>query len=1333
MAAAAPKTIEEIEAQIKAIQAQKAGLAPLDENGEGVPLAASDGAYMDEDIYGGTKSRFDGYVTSIAANDDADADDDDYETTSLMQNKRTGYTAPTAFLSDVIGSDKDYDPFAERRIPRIADREDEYRAQRRKMMISPERLDPFADGGKTPDAKSRTFQVIMKEQALNKDQMELRKKLVEKAKTGELKPVANGDATAVKPAKRRRWDQQAGDETPSTPAKKKASSWDMAESQTPSQSRWDETPGRIPKGSETPGATPGASTRMWEPTPAHATPGAATPGHDTPGHKATPSARRNRWDETPKTDRETPGHGSGWAETPRTDRTGVDLIQETPTPSASKRRSRWDETPVSNMGNQTPQTPSMLTPGGLTPSSMTPSAMTPSGVTPTGAKAMAMATPTPGHLMAMTPEQLQAYRWEREIDERNRPLSDEELDSMFPPGYKVLQPPAGYVPIRTPARKLTSTPTPLAGLGGTPSAGGGFFFQKDDPIKMLDTQPKGNLPPLKPEDIQYFDKLLADVDEESLSPDEQKERKIMKLLLKIKNGTPPMRKAALRQITDKAREFGAGPLFNQILPLLMSPTLEDQERHLLVKVIDRVLYKLDDLVRPYVHKILVVIEPLLIDEDYYARVEGREIISNLAKAAGLATMISTMRPDIDNIDEYVRNTTARAFAVVASALGIPSLLPFLKAVCRSKKSWQARHTGIKIVQQIAILMGCAILPHLRNLVEIIEHGLVDEQQKVRTITALALAALAEAATPYGIESFDSVLKPLWKGIRTHRGKGLAAFLKAIGYLIPLMDAEYANYYTREVMLILIREFQSPDEEMKKIVLKVVKQCCGTDGVEPQYIKEEVLPHFFKHFWNHRMALDRRNYRQLVDTTVEIANKVGAAEIINRIVDDLKDENEQYRKMVMETIEKIMGNLGAADIDSRLEEQLIDGILYAFQEQTTEDMVMLNGFGTIVNALGKRVKPYLPQICGTILWRLNNKSAKVRQQAADLISRIAVVMKTCQEEKLMGHLGVVLYEYLGEEYPEVLGSILGALKAIVNVIGMHKMTPPIKDLLPRLTPILKNRHEKVQENCIDLVGRIADRGAEYVSAREWMRICFELLELLKAHKKAIRRATVNTFGYIAKAIGPHDVLATLLNNLRVQERQNRVCTTVAIAIVAETCSPFTVLPALMNEYRVPELNVQNGVLKSLSFLFEYIGEMGKDYIYAVTPLLEDALMDRDLVHRQTACAAIQHMALGVYGFGCEDALVHLLNYVWPNIFETSPHLVQAFMGAVEGLRVALGPIKILQYSLQGLFHPARKVRDVYWKIYNTLYIGGQDALVAGYPRIPDDNRNNFVRHELDYIL
>ena len=641
------------------------------------------------------------------------------------------------------------------------------------------------------------------------------------------------------------------------------------------------------------------------------------------------------------------------------------------------------------------------------------------GATPFGL----MDAPTPlvgGQAVPMTPEAYQAMRWEREIEERNRPMTDEELDAMFPSeGFKILEAPANYMPIRTPARKLLATPTPMAG-GATPM----FGIQVEDRHQQFDLPavPEG-LPEMKPEDYQYFAPLLKATDDEELSLEEQKERKIMRLLLKVKNGTPPQRKTALRQLTDKAREFGAGPLFNQILPLLMSPTLEDQERHLLVKVIDRILYKLDELVRPFVHKILVVIEPLLIDEDYYARVEGREIISNLSKAAGLATMIAAMRPDIDNIDEYVRNTTARAFSVVASALGIPALLPFLRAVCQSKKSWQARHTGIKIVQQISILMGCAVLPHLTSLVSLIEKGLDDENQKawrppsltsqnqmlsagprpqVRTICALSIAALAEAAAPYGIESFDSVLKPLWKGIRAHRGKVLAAFLKAIGFIIPLMQAEYAMYYTKEVMVILTREFATQDEEMKKIVLKVVKQCVGTDGVEADYIRKEVLPEFFRNFWVRRMALDRRNYKQLVETSVEIAMKVGCSDIVGRVVDDLKDESEPYRRMVMETIEKVVEALGTADIDARLEEQLIDGILYAFQEQTGDDgFVMLNGFGTVVNALGKRVKPYLPQICGTVKWRLNNKSAKVRQQAADLISRIAAVMHKCEEDQARG--------------------------------------------------------------------------------------------------------------------------------------------------------------------------------------------------------------------------------------------------------------------------------------------------------------------------------------------
>ncbi|KAK0656833.1 armadillo-type protein [Cercophora newfieldiana] len=979
------------------------------------------------------------------------------------------------------------------------------------------------------------------------------------------------------------------------------------------------------------------------------------------------------------------------------------------TTAEAKKRSRWDQAPaVAPLGGEAKKKSSRW--------DQAPSA------TPIGNIGLATPMhPSQGVVLPTT--------FGTDAAGRYMPLSDEELDAMLPgpdDGYKILEFPPGYAPVRAPAHKLMQPPTPATG----------FMMQDPDSVRLSGQQvPKeipgvGDLQFFKPEDMAYFGKLTDGSDEDSLSVEELKERKIMRLLLKVKNGTPPMRKTALRQLTDNARNFGAGPLFNQILPLLMEKTLEDQERHLLVKVIDRILYKLDDMVRPYVHKILVVIEPLLIDQDYYARVEGREIISNLSKAAGLATMISVMRPDIDHVDEYVRNTTARAFAVVASALGIPALLPFLQAVCRSKKSWQARHTGVKIVQQIPILMGCAVLPHLKRLVDCIGPNLNDEQTKVRTVTSLAIAALAEASNPYGIESFDDILNPLWTGARKQRGKGLAGFLKAVGYIIPLMDEDYANYYTSQIMEILLREFSSPDEEMKKVVLKVISQCAATDGVTAGYLKEHVLDEFFKSFWVRRMALDKRNYRQVVETTVDIGQKVGVSEILERIVANLKDESEAYRKMTVETVEKMVASLGAADIGERLEERLIDGILHSFQEQSVEDIVMLNGFGSVVNALGTRCKPYLPQIVSTILWRLNNKSATVRQQAADLVSRIAMVMKQCGEDALMGKLGIVLYEYLGEEYPEVLGSILGALRSIVTVVGISQMQPPIKDLLPRLTPILRNRHEKVQENTIDLVGRIADRGPESVNAREWMRICFELLDMLKAHKKGIRRAANNTFGFIAKAIGPQDVLATLLNNLRVQERQSRVNTAVAIGIVAETCAPFTVLPALMNEYRVPELNVQNGVLKSLSFLFEYIGEMAKDYVYAVTPLLEDALIDRDQVHRQTAASVVKHIALGVVGLGCEDAMVHLLNLLYPNLFETSPHVIDRIVEAIEAIRMAVGPGLVLNYVWAGLFHPARKVRTPYWRLYNDAYVQGADAMVPYYPNLTEEGID---RGELAIVL
>lgn len=911
----------------------------------------------------------------------------------------------------------------------------------------------------------------------------------------------------------------------------------------------------------------------------------------------------------------------------------------------------------------------------------------------------------------------QEVKSEVEIDPRNRYISDEELNKLLPlEGYEIVKPPADYKPAKLTRDFLTSKKAPIQGLQsvGTDASG----------RQLVVAEGAGeDLPAMREDDLQLFGLLLES--DKKLTSLEQRQRKILTLLLKIKNGTPAIRKAAMKVLSERCRDFGAEVVFSQLFQLLQSPTLDEWERHLMVKVLNRMMFRLEELCRPHVTQILKTISSMLLNEDNYVRSEGRELVANLAKAVGLPTMLTALRPDIDSKDEFMRNIVARCFAVVAGTLGVKQLVPFLGAAVKSKKSWEARHTGVKVVQQIAILLGSGVLPYLQDLVNIVEPLLADENPRVKVMACLAIVSLAEASAPFGIDSFGAVLSRLWVGLAGSQSRLMAAYLQAVSSIIPLMPEKYASEYITLVMNVVMVQFENPEEEMKRTLLKVIKQCLDNQEIKPSFVIEKMLSRFWDSFWIRKLTIDRLIVQQLTEATLSLAKKIGSMLVLPRLVLLLKEDHEPMRRAAIDTIVQSMKTCGVSEIELSFDERLVDAASFAFHQQSTDDSnFMLERFASVVSLLELRAKPFLPAIVTSIAVRIKTKTPRIRQQAADLITQLAVILAQCDEERLLVTLGQMLYENLGEEYPEVLGSIIGAIKAVFVVLGPARMSPGIPDLLPTLTPILQNRHDKVQEQLVDLIGKIADKAADQVNAKEWVRICFDLLDLLKAERKKIRRATINTFGYIAKAIGPQDVILTLINNLKVQERQMRICTTVAIAIVAEACGPFTVIPALMNEYRVPSNNIQNGILKSFSFMFEYIGEMAKDYVYAVTPMLEDALLDRDLVHRQTAATILKHLALGVAGFGCEDVLIHIFNYVIANLFETSPHVVNAVTEAFEAMRVSVGPGYLLMYVLQGLFHPAKRVRESYWRLYNLLYIGAQDSLVPFYPALPVSSDGNY---------
>jgi splicing factor 3B subunit 1 len=387
----------------------------------------------------------------------------------------------------------------------------------------------------------------------------------------------------------------------------------------------------------------------------------------------------------------------------------------------------------------------------------------------------------------------------------------------------------------------------------------------------------------------------------------------------------------------------------------------------------------------------------------------------------------------------------------------------------------------------------------------------------------------------------------------------------------------------------------------------------------------------------------------------------------------------------------------------------------------------------VDSVGKRLSTSLQASVDEIAAGLNRPNHRTRQHCLELLTIYSSSLYDCGMKKDLLYFYGQVQAFLGEEYPDVLASVLDAIRSITDIIEAGELNPPPEEIVGHLVPILKNRHNKVSYSCISLIMSMSIKSPESMHNKEWMRICFELLELLKADRKRVRSAAVNAFAYIAKAIGPFDVLLALLNNLQVQERQIRLCTTSAIAVLAERCGAFNVLPALMNEYRAQDANVQNGTLKAIQFLFQAIGRRTADYAYSVTPLLTGALIEREAIHRQIACGVVEKFALGCFASGKEDALIHLLNHLLPNIFESTLHFIDAVMDALDALRVSLGPGICLQYCLAGLFHPARKVRSQYWRVYNNLVIYSGDALVPYYPLLQNTSSNRYHRDEFDVFI
>jgi splicing factor 3B subunit 1 len=1057
-------------------------------------------------------------------------------------------------------------------------------------------------------------------------------------------------------------------------------------------------------------------------------------------------------------------------------------------------------------------------------------------------------------------EQLMLQR----VIEAQRYMTDEQIDGMMPPGYTLVPVPADI------AAKATATETGSAALadagpatGGAAEGAAGVDAAVAAAARRIDLPVDGvvadDLPPLRVEDAAVFQLLIEyrHLHDSELPPEHARRVHALRSLLKFKNGNPRQRRMGSRDLVTRARHYGVDAVVQPLVTLWRSDGIlsDDLDRHRVVKLLAAVLMQFRDALDPAsTRNVLVLLQPLLQDQDRATREESRELMCALIKAAGFTGIVAAVKRDMLNASIEARRAASETLAVVAETLGVEKVARLLDTLARTTLADEESenykmHTCVNAVHGIAASrVGAMCRLHLPLLMNVCNMCLRSTREQVRAQAAYSITAVADAVRPHGYEAFLGTLLLLREGCasanRMHIGivasaaaaataaaaegraapplsatvtrsnntvaRALAGYLRALGSIMMLMPPREQREQADAIKDPLQRCFAATDPELRRSSLRVVDQLLACEGVSAEFVREYLLVGFLQ-CWTVLAISERRNVRQLLDTTVIFARKVAGPLILATLRERLEQDAPQlppdhvFSRAVVEGICSVAERGGAtlaAVVDDELRatfEALVEALL---RDRAGTCTWVVQAIAVFCREAGPRMLILAPKLIRTVSARLGDRVPAVRRQAAILVAQTARTIGdnapgaidalrdawTDLDERIVKEHNVALDAGGGGDDGadndgggrggNGAGSLVSAaLRACCALLeawclsgGRHLREQVVIEaeghatkLLAAVQAALKapslRGDDALKEQCVRAVACVVglcERDIAVASPDSLFTVAVEnLLLLLDARRRTTRTLTAQAFGKVANLIGPLHIIRKLVERgLRRDDKQHRVCAAVALAVVAKACRPFVVVPFLVFEYeqsRGTELaiTIQHAVLKALRFLFEHIaGEPDAvPCVHAVLPLLERALTERQLQHRRMACEAVREMMLACAGGVDADGAmrpvwVHLLNFVLPTLLEPvvvgkeQRRSVSTVVEVLEAARLVLPPAAVLQLLEQGMFHPARFIRDVYWGAYNTLAVGAGEALVAAYPPVGGDDEHEgptYRRHLLEVVV
>lgn len=622
-------------------------------------------------------------------------------------------------------------------------------------------------------------------------------------------------------------------------------------------------------------------------------------------------------------------------------------------------------------------------------------------------------------------------------------------------------------------------------------------------------------------------------------------------------------------------------------------------------------------------------------------------------------VLRKIEEECSSTDMHIREIAGKIVGTAVGYLGMKQMEGFLRRMAGDGRD-AVRRTFARAVASACSLVGRAFVPDMEHVLDMLCSLLADRNRFVRVDAANALSAVFKTMRPFRNMQTDNIFFILRGEALNARAIELRAFLRAMSLLC---HSEEFSEMTFEVL----------DASEKSVSeLKVFERICSLVGQKraQKYFAETVEMLFSLPKEHHalvssicvKMAVHRETARLVLRfyTRPECVGLV--SEIFSRVALDLDgDDAETYYS-------SIRGAVGQNDAAAGLADLLVNKrcLQPRFIRLIAEDAMRL----------------------------MRGTDSGTRVRGLTTMRRIASLL----DMRSLEHCGAILFENMGEKDQLTLAAVLETMHAVYNCRRFKSAS----ELVPGILPILKSREAGVVEAATSLLHTVcvnASAECEKVGAKEWLRISYELVDALTSWRRRTRRNAVETLGRISRIVGPQEVLNILMDSLESEDKHQRMGSSLAISVVAEYCGVFSVLPTLLTDYELPSAFVQQGILRTLSHVFQRT-RVAENLIHAVLPVVEDAMMDEDPGYRGLGLGVIKHIVLNSPQADT-SLLVHLLNLVWPNILDYTPLVRSAFDECIEAFCTALSSQALYRYILQGIFHPSQAVQQRYRSVFGTM--------------------------------